>query len=270
MKINKLTLLNINSLKGKYIIDFEKNFSQNGLFLISGETGSGKTTILDAICIALYNKTPRLSSKSEIQYLMSIDSAICFSELEFEVNNILYKSYWGLKRAREKKDGNFQDVQMKLSCFKNNRWEAINGNKTQLLKKIENITHLNFDRFSKTIMLAQGSFDAFLKAKGKDKSELLEKITGTQIYKTISSKVYEKYKKRYNELDNLKKSIDETKLLTTSEIDNINQTIEIYKNSIIKIRKSINNIENSIVIKNNIEKYKNEINLLSKDLDNFK
>lgn len=269
MKINKLTILNINSLKGKYIIDFEKDFSENGLFLISGETGSGKTTILDAISIALYNRTPRLSSKSDIQYLMSIDTANCFSELEFEVDNILYKSYWGLKRAREKKDGNFQDTQMKLSCFKNNKWEAINGTKTQILKKIENITNLNFDKFSKTIMLAQGSFDSFLKAKGKEKSELLEKITGTQIYKKISSKVYEKYKIKYSKLDNLKKSINEEKLLTNSEIEDINRDIKIYKNDIVKIKEDVNQIANSIVIQNNIENYTNNVNLLSKKFNNL-
>ena len=61
-------------------------------------------------------------------------------------------------------------------------------------KKIEEIIGLDFDRFTRSILLAQGAFSAFIEAKGKERSEILEKITGTEIYSKISQKTYQKFK----------------------------------------------------------------------------
>ncbi|MEA2050473.1 MAG: AAA family ATPase [Campylobacterota bacterium] len=270
MKINKVTLENINSLQGKHTIDFKDNFSDHGLFLISGETGSGKSTILDAICIALYGRTPRLKGASETKQLISTSSLSCYSEVEFEVDGVLYKSYWGLDRvSRGKNKGDIKDSVMHLSVYKNGSWIDTSTRKMDLSKKIENITNLNFDRFIKTVMLAQGSFDAFLKADKNEKSEILEKITGTQIYQKISQKVYEKHKIKLEELKKLQDKIDESKTLTDEQLKQKDEEISLNKTKHKELSQELKQIQNILVTLTNIEKYNNEIKKLEDDTKNI-
>lgn len=94
MKILSLEFENLNSLKGRWKLDFtEQPFTDSGLFAITGPTGAGKTTILDAICLALYHRTPRLGSVTHTNNeIMTRGTAECFAEVEFEVKGIAYRS----------------------------------------------------------------------------------------------------------------------------------------------------------------------------------
>jgi exonuclease SbcC len=188
MKILKVKSLNINSLKGKFEIDFESFLKDESLFAITGPTGAGKSTILDIITCALYARTPRLSNPSE---LMSRNTAESFCEVEFEIKGRVYRSSWGINRARKKADGKFQSAKMEIVDLESN--EVLESYLSKVPKVVEEISGLDFDRFVQSMMLAQGSFDAFLKAKENERSNLLEKITGTHIYKQISQEVYETY-----------------------------------------------------------------------------
>ncbi|GIT99716.1 nuclease SbcCD subunit C [Sulfurovum sp. TSL6] len=188
MKILRLKSKNINSLKGDISIDFYELLKDNALFAITGPTGSGKSTLLDVITCALYGQTPRLKNPSD---LMSRHSGEAFCEVEFEVKGKVYRSSWRQKRARNKHDGKLQPASMELSDVKAE--EVIETKVSRVPKFIEELTGLDFDRFTQSMMLAQGSFDAFLKAKEGERSALLEKITGTKIYADISKRVYEKY-----------------------------------------------------------------------------
>ena len=93
MRILKLHFKNLNSLVGEWIIDFTvSEYSEQGIFAITGPTGAGKSTILDAICLALYGRTPRLerinASQNEI---MSRQSGECFTSLEFQTATGSYR-----------------------------------------------------------------------------------------------------------------------------------------------------------------------------------
>ncbi|PHR54451.1 MAG: lantibiotic ABC transporter [Arcobacter sp.] len=188
MKILRLRSKNINSLKGDIEIDFVELLKDNALFSITGPTGSGKSTLLDIITCALYGQTPRLKNPSD---LMSRHCGEAFCEVEFEVKGKVYRSSWTQKRARNKADGKLQPASMELSDVKA---EVVVETKVSRVPKfIEELTGLDFDRFTQSMMLAQGSFDAFLKAKEGERSALLEKITGTKIYGDISKRVYERY-----------------------------------------------------------------------------
>lgn len=198
MKILKAKSLNINSLKGEFVINFESFLKNESLFAITGPTGAGKSTILDIITCALYGRTARLVNPNE---LMSRHTGEAFCEVEFEIEGKVYRSSWGVNRARKNADGKFQAAKMEIVDVESGK--VLESYLSRVPKLVEELTGLDFDRFIQSMMLAQGSFDAFLKAKENERSTLLEKITGTYIYKQISQEIYETYagKKKEIELD---------------------------------------------------------------------
>ncbi|MFA7086885.1 MAG: AAA family ATPase [Aliarcobacter sp.] len=195
MKILKIKLLNINSLKGEFEVDFEKFLKDESLFAITGPTGAGKSTILDVITCALYGRTARLTNPNE---LMSRHTGECLCEVEFEVKGKVYRSSWSQKRARKSPEGAFQSAKMEVSEVESGK--VLESYLSKVPKYIEDLSGLDFDRFIQSMMLAQGSFDAFLKAKENERSSLLEKITGTQIYKQISQEIYQTYTRKNDEI----------------------------------------------------------------------
>ncbi|MDN5041932.1 SbcC/MukB-like Walker B domain-containing protein [Aliarcobacter butzleri] len=195
MKILKIKSLNINSLKGEFEVDFEKFLKDESLFAITGPTGAGKSTILDVITCALYGRTARLTNPNE---LMSRHTGECLCEVEFEVKGKVYRSSWSQKRARKSPNGAFQPAKMELSVVESGK--VLESYLSKVPKYIEELSGLDFDRFIQSMMLAQGSFDAFLKAKENERSSLLEKITGTQIYKQISQEIFKTYTSKNDEI----------------------------------------------------------------------
>ncbi|MCT7510692.1 hypothetical protein N5U26_10015 [Aliarcobacter cryaerophilus] len=195
MKILKIKSLNINSLKGEFEVDFEKFLKDESLFAITGPTGAGKSTILDVITCALYGRTARLTNPNE---LMSSHTGECLCEVEFEVKGKVYRSSWSQKRARKSPEGAFQSAKMEISEVESGK--VLESYLSKVPKYIEDLSGLDFDRFIQSMMLAQGSFDAFLKAKENERSSLLEKITGTQIYKQISQEIYQTYTRKNDEI----------------------------------------------------------------------
>ncbi|MFY4860134.1 AAA family ATPase [Aliarcobacter butzleri] len=195
MKILKIKSLNINSLKGEFEVDFEKFLKDESLFAITGPTGAGKSTILDVITCALYGRTARLTNPNE---LMSRHTGECLCEVEFEVKGKVYRSSWSQKRARKSSDGAFQSAKMELSVVESGK--VLESYLSKVPKYIEELSGLDFDRFIQSMMLAQGSFDAFLKAKENERSSLLENITGTQIYKQISQEIFKTYTSKNDEI----------------------------------------------------------------------
>ncbi len=221
----------------KFEIDFTSSpLKDAGLYAITGETGSGKSTILDAICLALYNDTPRIKdaerekifdkgtkgiSLSDPRNLLRKGTASGYAEVDFiGLDSKFYRARWSVRRSRDKYDGEIQDYKVALVSLITN--QVIAEQKTQFKTEIERLVGLTFDQFTRTVMLAQGDFATFLKADKNDKAELLEKLTGTDIYSKISLMIFEKSKVANEAFDVINSKIQGITLLDEETLANLN------------------------------------------------
>ena len=214
MKIVGIRFQNLNSLKGTHEIRFDQSpFLESGLFAITGPTGAGKTTILDAITVALYGKVHR--HDRDAFEIMTRHTSECYAEVAFEVKEKAYRARWSLRRSRGKLDGKLQDVKMELSEVETGK--LLESKLTEVKNQIVELTGLDYSQFLRSVMLSQGDFTRFLKASESERSELLEKITDTGVYSEISVWAFEKAKSERKKLEELRARLNDVALLSPEE-----------------------------------------------------
>ena len=236
MQLLQLRIKNLNSLKGEHLIDFEKGpIGNTGLFAITGPTGAGKSTILDAITLALYNQTPRSGSvsKNDIARLGSIitrNTDEAWAQLDYRVKNITYRSQWGISRNR---NGNLRDYTLVLSKQEDDgQFVSMADKRNEVPKENAKLIGLNFDQFLRSILLSQGDFARFLKSNANERGELLEKITGTEIYRQLGRACYERRGKEVKELEYLKIQLEGIEILSEEQRQEAENELEALKNAI--------------------------------------
>ena len=257
MKILKIQLQNINSLKSNkpIIIDFEgEAFKDIGLFAITGPTGAGKTTILDAIMIALYHKVPRLNVSGQLglEMVVSYGASKAFVTVDFENNGTRYQAHWDV--VKESKTG--KTIKAKHTYSIRNLSEEItlqSRTKSEVLTEIENIILLTSEQFLKSVLLAQGEFSAFLKAKGPEKASLLEQITGEEVYKRISVETQKRLSVETEKLKECSSKINKEDLISVED----KATIQLEEKQLIastdKVKLKLTNTEKILNWYNNQE-----------------
>ncbi len=228
MKILELRFKNLNSLYGGWHIDFtDPAFTADGLFAITGATGSGKTTILDALCLALYGQTPRLGKMTQgANEVMSRQTGECFAEVLFETARGTYRAAWHQHRSRRKAGGALQAPKREIAQADGT---LLAEKQTEVQRLIDEITGMSFDRFTRSILLAQGSFDTFLKASADERSPILEQITGTEIYTEISKAVHQRASAENQTLKELKAGLSGMALLDAEALEQIELDLKAVK-----------------------------------------
>ena len=217
MRILQTRFKNLNSLAGEWEIDLtHPAFASDGIFAITGPTGAGKTTILDAICLALYGRTPRLNKVTKsVNEIMSRQTGDCFAEVTFETQAGRYRCHWSQHRARKKPDGELQAPKHEIADADSGR--ILETKILDVAKQIEKVTGMDFDRFTRSMLLAQGGFAAFLQAPPDERAPILEQITGTEVYSRISIRVHEHRSAERKKLDALQAELAGMQFLTPEE-----------------------------------------------------
>jgi exonuclease SbcC len=226
MKILNLRFKNLNSLVGEWQIDLmHPAFASDGIFAITGPTGAGKTTILDAICLALYGRTPRLNKVTKSgNEIMSRQTGECFAEVTFETQSGRYRCHWSQHRARKKPGGELQAPKHEIANADSG--EIFESRMRGVADQIESATGMDFDRFTRSMLLAQGGFAAFLQAAPDDRAPILEQITGTEIYSQISVRVHERQREEREKLNLLQAETAGIAILEPEQEQEIGQALE--------------------------------------------
>ena len=266
MRILKLRFQNLNSLQGEWEIDFRHAaYADEGIFAITGSTGAGKSTILDAICLALYGATPRLGEITQSKNdLMSRHTGECLSEVIFATKSGSYRCTWLQKRARKNPEGNLQSPTHEIAPFTDDAADLppLETQTRKTRKLVAEFTGMDFDRFTRAMLLAQGSFAAFLQANSDERSNLLEEITGTEIYGDISKKVHEFKTQSDAELKTLTDRLSGMTVLSDEEV----QSLTSQKNALIDIvndtQTAMTKIESDKLWRQNLDAYTHQIHQL--------
>lgn len=241
MKIEKLTFSNINSLAGEFHIDFlHPELAGPGIFVITGPTGAGKSSILDAISFALYGRSPRQQRfQADENEIMTHGAASCSATVQYEQGGEHYLST--VSQARSKR-GSKPFGQVKCMLYKlsaESEWELLANKKSDFDRLTARITGLSYENFTRCMLLAQGDFAVFLKAGEKERAEILSTITGTEIYRRIGDVAHERVAAVQQQIDALQalpEMDSEQRLQVEQARDNAEHTLQELAGSIARVK----------------------------------
>jgi len=218
MKILAIRGANLTSFAGDFALDLDlPPLDRLGLFAITGATGAGKSTLLDAMCLALFDRTPRLGGRGgapvgradeeeearlsayDVRGMLRRGAGEGFAEVDFlGKDGRRYRARWSVWRARSRAEGRFRPQEMTLADVATS--QQFGRTKSEVLAAIQERLGLSFDQFRRSALLAQNEFAAFLKADASERAELLERMTGTEVYSRLSVAAHEKNKAEQDEL----------------------------------------------------------------------
>ena len=255
MKILAIRGRNLASLEGEFEADFTSEpLLSAGIFAISGPTGAGKSTILDAMCLALFARTPRTDQakennvklrdvneevlpQSDPRFLLRRGTASGYAEVDFlALNGHRYRSRWSVGRARDKENGRLQSPRVTLHNI--DKEEEEQGTRSELQARVVELIGLTFEQFTRSVLLAQNDFSTFLKAEQGEKASLLEKLTGTELYSAISRTIFEKNAVAKEAYDKIQARIQGIELLTEEAEEELQIRLKESETSLLALEKA--------------------------------
>ena len=255
MKILAIRGRNLASLEGEFEADFTAEpLLSAGIFAIAGPTGAGKSTILDAMCLALFARTPRTDQakennvklrdvneevlpQSDPRFLLRRGTASGYAEVDFlALNGHRYRARWSVGRARDKENGRLQSPRVTL--YNMDKEEEEQGTRSELQARVVELIGLTFEQFTRSVLLAQNGFSSFLKAEQGEKASLLEKLTGTGLYSAISRTIFEKNAVAKEAYEKIQARIQGIELLTEEVEQELQTRLKESETSLLALEKA--------------------------------
>ncbi len=248
MRLQYLSIENITSLKGKHFIDFEEISKQSDLFAITGPTGSGKSTLLMAIAMALYGQNHKGLTAAD---LVTTHCPFGKIELQFILQGSTFNVKWNCQTL--KKDGTARKTALIQRSWLRNGKECD--------ADAENILGLNWEQFTKVIILNQGQFSEFLTSSFNKRKEILEKLMGHGQLEALSKMLRKKLIELDSEIQALEGQSDFAKLMTEDQYTQIlknKKSLELIVNVTSTLSKNFERINQNL---------KEDIKIKEKSLD---
>lgn len=256
MHILNLRFKNLNSLAGEWFIDFQRpEYQDEGSFLITGPTGAGKTTILDAICLALYGRTPRVEISDKQNELMTRQTNDCYAEVAFVCKDGLYRARCEHRRTRPGSRSPFQTPKRELV---NEDGSIVTANNKDVTPAVEERTGLKYTQFVRAILLAQGDFDALLKSSEDDKARILENLTNTSIYRELARMAHDRNNRENDALEKLRQQMRELALPDEKEENTLKQELDNRRKLALELDVALENCTTNINWRNQVDDLKKE------------
>ncbi len=262
MRLLELNILNLASIAEARIDFCSPELAESPVFLITGDTGVGKSTILDAICLALYNKVPRMVSvntrkgddsfeneeeRSNTPYqLLRKGTGETMIKLRFTgLDDKEYEAHWGIYRARKKASGQLQEGKMDLTLRRLERDAEGNVVKETEIRRTrrnmeevtESVIGLNYNQFCRTTMLAQGEFTTFLKSDGQEKSKILAKVTDRTDFMEIGRGIHAIAAAKKEACGALRQRMETLRLLDDDELSRLRESLREKEETLSRLRK---------------------------------
>lgn len=263
MKILTLYFKNINSLEGESRIDFTQSPLANvGVFAIVGPNGSGKSSILDAISLALYGETFRFDRPAE--QVMTAHSSDSFAQVEFAIATQKFKTRWQVRRADEQSP-TLPAPHMQLTALTDEGETVLADGLPAVCAKMLEITGMDFRNFSRSIMLAQGDFAAFLHALDSERMDILEKMSSGDIYEVQKQRLQQDYQQAETAVTQIQQQLHQLPLMDAAALEASRQDLADFKEQVIEFKQQQHELQEQLAWAQTITALEEQLTTLSKN-----
>lgn len=251
MRILNIVFKNINSLEGEGRVDFDQGpIADSGVFAITGPNGSGKTSILDVITLGLYGETFRFDKPAE--HVITKQANDSFAQVEFALDGEKFRSSWHVKRPAAANHGQVLQPEMSLTRL-NDEHELLARTPNTVRTRIAELTGMDFHKFSKSMVLPQGDFAAFLNALDSERMDILEKISGTSIYAEYRQQTEDNFQKSLTRLTQLQQDIALIPLLSPEALQAAEQDLQDFKDQVTELKSQQSQLQQQLLTIENIK-----------------
>lgn len=261
MKILNIYFKNINSLEGDGCIHFDRTpISESGIFAITGPNGSGKSSILDVITLALYGETFRFDHP--VDHVMTKTKTVSFAQVDFLLEDNIYQSSWHVQREKGKSTGALLNPEMKLFHLNGSK-QLIEDVSLNVRNRIVELTGMDFHKFSKSMVLAQGDFSAFLNALDSERMDVLEKISGKSIYQEFEHQAVIKNTLAQTQLQDLEQELNAIPVIDPVSREASEMDFADFQEQYAELKQAYETIHQQLVSAQRIANLKNQVDSLS-------